>query len=71
MACNRASALHAVYHQASVRQILKFHERVISALILVTSFARPKIGSQFLGVNGILKFENNKFILFKSRLLNL
>jgi len=31
--------------------------RVISALILVASFARPKISSQFLGVNGILKFE--------------
>ena len=37
-------------------QILKFHERVISALILVVSFARPKIGSQLLRVNGILKF---------------
>ena len=40
-----------------LRQILKFHERVISALILVASFARSKISSQFLGVNGILKFE--------------
>ena len=30
--------------QISIRQILKFHERVISALILVASFARPKIG---------------------------
>ena len=42
--------------QINVRQILKFHERVISALILVESFAKPKISSQFLRVNGILKF---------------
>ena len=31
-------------------QILKFHERVISALILVESFAKPKISSQLLRV---------------------
>ena len=37
-------------------QILKFHERVISALILVVSFARSKISSQFLRLNEILKF---------------
>ena len=37
-------------------QILKFHERVISALILVASFARPKISSQLLRVNESLKF---------------
>ena len=37
--------------------ILKFNERVISALILVASFARPKISSQLLRVNGTLKFE--------------
>ena len=44
-------------------QILKFHERVISALILVASFARPKISSQLLRVNGILKFAlRYKFI---------
>ena len=39
-----------------LQQILKFHERVISALILVASFARPKISSQFLGVSEVLKF---------------
>ncbi len=39
-----------------LRQILKFHERVISTLILVASFAKPKFSSQFLRVNGILKF---------------
>ena len=62
-------ALHAVKNygkfylsrQISIRQILKFHERVISALILVASFARPKISSQFLRVNGILKFEKKIF----------
>ena len=40
----------------SLSLILKFHERVISALILVASFERPKISSQFLRVNGFLKF---------------
>ena len=35
VACNRADALHALYHQASIRQNLEFHERVISALNLV------------------------------------
>ena len=45
------------------KQILKFHERVISALILVAIFARFKISSQLLRVNGILKFEKiQKFI---------
>ena len=39
-------------------QILKFHERVISALILVASFARPKISSQFLRVSEVLKFTS-------------
>jgi len=43
-------------------KILKFHERVISALILVASFARPKISSQFLRVNGILKFAKVDFL---------
>ena len=42
-------------------QILKFHERVISALILVASFARPKISSQFSRVNESLKFEKKIF----------
>ena len=41
----------------SLPLILKFHVRVISALILVASFARPKISSQFLGVSESLKFE--------------
>ena len=40
----------------SLPLILKFHKRVILALILVASFARPKFSSQFLRVNGILKF---------------
>ena len=35
VACNRADTLHALYHQASIRQNLEFHERVISALNLV------------------------------------
>ena len=53
-------------------QILKFHERVISALILVASFARPKISSQLLRVNGILKFAlRYKFIKRESRGLEL
>ena len=47
----------ALLNQVIVRQILKFHERVISALILVESFAKPKISSQFLRVSEILKFE--------------
>jgi len=42
-------------------QILKFHERVISALILVASFARPKISSQLLRVNESLKFAKVVF----------
>ena len=49
----------ALLSQVRVMRILKFHERVISALILVTSFARPKISSQFLRVNESLKFEKN------------
>ena len=45
-----------------LEQILN-HKRAISALILVASFARSKISSQFLGVNGILKFTlRYKFI---------
>ena len=48
-----------------LQQILKFHERVISALILVASFARPKISSQLLRVNGILKFAKIVFINLK------
>jgi len=44
-------------------QILEFHERVISALILVASFAKPKISSQLLRVNESLKFAlRYKFI---------
>ena len=43
----------------------KIYERVISALILVASFARPKISSQFLRVNGILKFSKNSKFIFK------
>ena len=45
----------ALLSQVRVMRILKFHERVISALILVTSFARPKISSQFLRVNESFK----------------
>ena len=53
-------------------QILKFHERVILALILVASFARPKISNQFLRVNGILKFAlRYKFIKRETRGLEL
>ena len=43
----------------------KIYERVISALILVASFARPKISSQFLRVNGILKFAKSSKFIFK------
>ena len=57
-------ALHAFYSK-KITQILKFHERVISALILAASFARPKISSQLLRVNGILKFENTKFLFLR------
>ena len=46
----------ALLSQVRVMQILKFHKRAISALILVASFARSKISSQFLGVNENLKF---------------
>ena len=46
----------------SLPLILKFHVRVISALILVASFARPKISSQFLGVSESLKFAKTSFI---------
>ena len=59
------------YQCAKFQQILKFHERVISALILVASFARPKISSQFLRVSGILKFAlRYKFIKREARDLN-
>ena len=43
----------------------KIYERVISALILVASFARPKISSQFLRVSEILKFAKNSKFIFK------
>ena len=42
-ACEGAGVLHAVYHWASVRQILKFHERVISALKFELSGKRSQI----------------------------
>ncbi|WP_235044302.1 hypothetical protein, partial [Campylobacter concisus] len=38
-----ADALHAVYYWASIRQILKFHERVISALKFELSCKRSQI----------------------------
>ena len=44
-----------------LEQILN-HKRAISALILVASFARPKISSQFLRVSGILKFAKIDFL---------
>ena len=50
-----------------LEQILKFHERVISALILVASFARPKISSQFLRASEsfkICKDSLTKFVNF-------
>ena len=55
------------FNQA-ILQILKFYERAISALILVASFARPKISSQFLRVNEGLKFALRcKFIKRETR----
>ena len=51
---------HVFVYLVSVKQILKFHERVISALILVASFARPKTSSQLLRVSGILKFVGSQ-----------
>ncbi|MBE9856375.1 hypothetical protein G6W43_03780, partial [Campylobacter concisus] len=42
-ACEGAGALHALYHQASVTRILKFHERVISALKFELSDERSQI----------------------------
>jgi len=42
-ACKDAVALYALYHRASVRQILKFHERVISALKFKLSDKRNHI----------------------------
>ncbi len=59
-ACQSTIVWHAFVYLVSVKQILKFHERVISALILVASFARPKISSQFLRVSGILKFVGSQ-----------
>ena len=47
----------------------KIYERVISALILVASFARPKISSQFLRVNESLKFAKNKLLFLKIQTL--
>ena len=61
----------ALLSQVRVMQILKFHKRAISALILVASFARSKISSQFLGVNGILKFTKQQISLLKIQTLNL
>ena len=46
-------------------QILKFHERVISALILVASFARPEFGKLLRRVSKVLKFANIDFYKFK------
>ncbi|WP_206759042.1 hypothetical protein, partial [Campylobacter concisus] len=43
VACNSAGAQHAVYHHASAIQILKFHERVISALKFELSCKRSQI----------------------------
>ena len=37
VACNGAEALHVFYHQASVRQILKFINEHITALNLVAN----------------------------------
>ena len=58
-------ALHAICNQINFKQILKFHKRVISALILVASFARPKISSQFLRVNESFKICKKALLNFK------
>ena len=55
LSCKRSQILVGNFTYMKLRQILKFHERVISALILVASFARPKISSQFLRVNESFK----------------
>ena len=60
-----ASVLRTACVFVKIQQILKFHERVISALILVASFARPKISSQFLRVSESLKFVKQKIIFKK------
>ena len=57
VACNGASALHAVYHQTSVRQILKFMSEHITALNLVLNVVQPKFSSLLRRVSKILKFE--------------
>jgi len=49
----RASKLQICLVKLDKYQV--FHELVISALILVASFARPKISSQFLRVNESFK----------------
>ena len=59
------AALRTACNFIKFEQILKFHERVISALILVASFARPKISSQFLRVSESLKFAKNSKFIFK------
>ena len=58
LSCKRSQILVDNFAYMKLWQILKFHERVISALILVVSFARPKISSQLLRVSGILKIYN-------------
>ena len=66
------TALRTACSFVKFEQILKFHERVISALILVASFARPKICSQLLRVNESLKFALRcKFIKRETRGLEL
>ena len=66
MACNRASALHAVKNygkfylsrQISIRQILKFMSEHITLLNLVANSMSPKFSKLLRRVNKILKFAN-------------
>ena len=59
VACNGAGALHVFYHRASVRQILKFHERVISALKFELSGERSQILEPILASEWDFKIYKN------------
>ncbi|WP_159071346.1 hypothetical protein [Campylobacter concisus] len=57
-ACDSTIVSHAVYHLASVRQILKFTSEHITALNLALNKVQPKFSSLLRRVSGILKFAN-------------
>ncbi|MGF7478810.1 hypothetical protein [Campylobacter concisus] len=54
-------ALHVFYHNASIKQILKFMSEHITALNLVLNEVQPKFSSLLRRMSKILKFAKDLY----------